>query len=170
MTTRAARLDWVRISLTLLGAGIAASFVWVVVAPIDLPWQHVDSTLTASATLEGRILTITGTTNLPDGAIVDYSFYREPYDPTIPDGGTAAVMAGTFEFAADVSEWTPGAATAYLSFSCNYGAEQPVAITGRVGRDCEHLSGDAVYVDSPGDPKQLLIHVEFVVPPNLSQQ
>jgi hypothetical protein len=75
-----------------------------------------------------------------------------------------AVRGGAFAFDADVTTLASGSAEADVAFSCNYGTVQPDHVTEVVGGQCEHLGGGQVYVDSPGDTKQLFVPVKFAVP------
>jgi hypothetical protein len=164
VSTGAQRLRFVTIGLGLLLVALAGYAAWLLVSPIDLPWQRVDSSFDAAAAVDGQRLTVSGLTNLPDGSVVDYYFWREPMDDSLPDGGHAVVADGAFRFAADLSGWPPGPAHAEITFGCNWGTEQPTHVTDLLGGSCEHLAGERVYVDSPGDPKQLLVTVDFKVP------
>ena len=108
---------------------------------------------------------MTGTTNLPEGSLLDWSLYQEWSLGTVdPPAGQVAVQGGAFAFDADLTTLTSGSAEADVTFSCNYGTVQPDHVTDVVGGQCEHLGGEQVYVDSPGDSKQLFVPVMFAVP------
>ena len=103
-------------------------------------------------------------TDLPDGSYIDWYLWRESIDNNDWPSGHTAVQFGVFSFDADLTGWPSGAATAEVSFSCDWGTAQPKQVTDVVGEHCEHLGGEQVYVDSPGDPKQLFVPVAFTVP------
>ena len=107
---------------------------------------------------------MTGSTDLPDGSVLNYYFDRAPFDPAMPDGADLVVTRGAFQFTADLRSWRPGAADVYVEFGCWGEGSQPADVMKLVGSACEHLVGDQVYVDSPGDPKTLSTKVGFTVP------
>jgi hypothetical protein len=146
----------------LLSLGIIG---WVVAGPISLPFQGMSGTLQASSAIDGHDLHVRGTTNLPDGSIIDWYLYRAVLPDSIePPAGQATVSSGAFAFNADLTDWPSGPAEAWLSFSCDWGTVQPKAATDVAGEHCEHLRGERVYVDSPGDSKQLAARVSISVP------
>jgi hypothetical protein len=147
-----------------LVAAAVAYVAWTFVSPIDMPFQRADRSMHMTAQVNGRSLRVTGTTDLPDGALVDWYLSRGLVDDNELPSGHIAVRSSSFSFGADLSGWPSGTATAEVSFSCDWGTVQPRQVTDLVGEHCEHLSGAQVYVDSPGDPKQLFVPVDFTVP------
>ena len=154
----------VTIGLVVLMASTFAYFAWTLISPIDLPLQWVEKSMQMTSRVDGRILRVTGTTDLPDGSFIDWYLWREPIGNNDWPSGTATVRSGAFSFDANLDGWPSGGATAEVSFSCDWGTAQTKQVTDIVGEHCEHLGGDQVYVDSPGDPKQLFVPVEFTVP------
>lgn len=154
----------VTIGLVMLVASMFAYMAWVLVWPIALPFQRIDRSMQMTGQVDGQTLHITGTTNLPDGAFIDWYLWRESIDNDEWPSGQVAVQSGAFSFDADLAGWPPGVAKAEVSFSCDWGTAQPKQVTDLVGEHCEHLDGEQVYVDSPGDSKQLFVPVEFIVP------
>jgi hypothetical protein len=136
---------------------------WAFVSPIDLPFQRVDRSIQLTAQMIGQTLRVTAATDLPDGAFVDWYLWRDSIDDSDWPSGNAQVRSGAFGFEADLAGWPPGAAKAEVSFSCDWGTVQPKHVTDLVGEHCEHLGGEQVYVDSPGDPKQLFGPVDFTI-------
>ena len=160
--TRLFRL--VAVGLVAFAASVLGYMVWVVVSPIDLPFQRVDRSMQLAARVDGQTLSVTGTTDLPDGAVIDWDLWREPVDDIEWPSGEAVVRSGAFSFNADLAGWRSGNAVVEASFSCDWGATaQPKQVTELVGEHCEHLGGEQVYVDSPGDPKQLFVSTGFFV-------
>jgi len=153
----------VAIALVAAVASMVAFVVWVLVSPIDLPFQHVDATIQMTPRVDGHTVHVTGTANLPDGSLIDWYLWRETLRSK-PPAGQVVVNHGAFAFDADVSGWAAGPAQAQVSFSCNYGTVQPKSVTEVVGGECEHLASEQVYVDSPGDSKQLFVWVRFTLP------
>jgi hypothetical protein len=164
MRNQARAIRLVTIGLVVLLATMFAYFAWVLVSPIDLPFQRVDRSMQITSRVEGQTLHVTGTTDLPDGAFIDWYLSRGFVDYNELPSGHVAVRSGAFSFEANLAGWPPGAATAEVSFSCDWGSVQPKLVTDVLGEHCEHITGDQVYVDSPGDPKQLFVPVEFAVP------
>lgn len=140
---------------------------WAVVGPISLPFQSSSGTLDASAAIDGHELHVTGTTNLRDGSIVDWSVDRAklPDDIERP-AGQVAVASGSFASDSDLTNWPSVTAVAWISFSCDWDSVQPKVAYDVAGEHCEHLRGERVYVDPPGDSKQLVARVTFSVPYN----
>jgi len=160
--TRATR--YLTIGLIVLVGAAVAYVAWTFVSPIDLPFQRAYRSMHMTATVDGQTLRVAGTTDLPDGAFIDWYLWRDSGDDTEWPAGNAQVRSGTFAFEADLAGRPPGAATAEVSFSCDWGTVQSTQVTDLVGEHCEHLGGEQVYVDSPGDPKQLLVPIDVAVP------
>jgi hypothetical protein len=157
--------DLVTVALVVVVVASVALVAWVFASPIDLPFQRINATIEASAKIDGHTVRVTGTTNLPDGSLLDWSLDQERYfSADYPPAGQVAVQGGAFAFDADLTKLESGSAEADVTFSCNYGTVQPDHVTGVVGDQCEHLGGEQVYVDSPGDSKQLFVPVKFAVP------
>lgn len=142
----------------LAAAAVGYAFLWFI-GPLDFPWQRVSATMSIEATVDGDTVRVNGMTDLPDGALIDYWFWR---DDAINEGPTGAteVVNGRFTFAHDVSGLRRGPWEIYASFSTAWGSTQPTNVTDVFGSEGQHLVGPQVYVDSPGDPKQLLISVQ----------
>jgi hypothetical protein len=164
MQNQARAMRLVTIGLVVIVVLLFAYVAWLLVSPIDLPVQRVDRSIQMTAQVDGRILRVSGTTNLPDGARIDWYLWRESIDTNDWPSGSVAVESGAFSFEAVLDGWPTGTGTAEVSFSCDWGSPQPRHVTDLVGEHCEHLGGQQVYVDSPGDPKQLFVPVEFTVP------
>jgi len=155
----------VEVALLVVVVGSLAAVAYAVLGPIDLPFQHVNARIDATSQIDGHTVRVTGTTNLPDGSLLDWSLYQQSYNGAdYPPSGQVAVQGGAFAFDADLTKLGSGSAEADVTFSCNYGTVQPDHVTDVVGDQCEHLGGDRVYVDSPGDSKQLYLPVTFAVP------
>jgi hypothetical protein len=135
----------------------------VFIGPIDLPWQRVAATMQLERVVERNSVRIVGITDLPDGALVDYYYWR---DDAINEGpvGVVEVKDGRFSFEDEVSGLRPGKWTIQASFSTLWGPQQPKHITDVFGSEGEHLAGPQVYVDSPGDAKQIVASTEVEVP------
>jgi len=151
--------------LLLLWAGLigvltllAGYVIWVFVSPIDLPFQNVTATIQVTSTVEGHTVHVSGTTDLPDGAVIGYYWWHDIDTVATIPGGLVTVADGRFAFVSDLSAWPAGTATAYISFGVNSTENiQPKPVVDRFGSQGEHLGGPQVHVDSPGDPKQLLV-------------
>ena len=109
---------------------------------------------------------VTGTTTLPDGAVL-YCWFEHESRALENIGGSAPVQDGRFSFATDLSAWPSGRVTLWVEFSIadanDGGNEQPPDVVALFGSEGEHLEGPQVYVDSPGDPKQLYTTVAFTL-------
>jgi hypothetical protein len=134
----------------------------------DLPSGQVEATLHPAVSVEGRSVRVTGTTDLPDGAVIDFYYWHEldsVNDRNDSHGSDATVRSGTFEFETDLTDWPGGTVTMIATFSVAWGTEQPQVVLDRFGSKGERLAGPQVHVDSPGDPKQLLVTATFELPP-----
>jgi hypothetical protein len=147
------------IGLALVAIVITGYGLLAFIGPVDFPWQGVSATMQLDAKVDGDTVRVNGTTDLPDGALIDYWFWR---DDAINEGpaGAAEVGDGRFSFARDVSGLKRGQWEIQASFSTAWGSTQPKTVTDLFGSEGEHLAGPQVYVDSPGDPKQLLVSVQ----------
>ena len=155
----------VTVVVGILALSSFAFLAWVVVSPIALPFQRVNATIRMTSIVDGQTMRVTGATNLPDGSLIDWDIDQESFmGPPDPPAGQVAVQGGAFAFDADLTPLVSGSARVEVWFSCNYGTAQPARVTAIVGDSCEHLGGEQVYVDSPGDAKQLLAPIEFAVP------
>jgi hypothetical protein len=161
------QLRRVLVIVAVLGIVAIAWFAFALISPIDLPFQRVEAAIHPRVTVEGATAHVTGTTTLPDGAVINYYYSHEldaVNDRNEPHAGTATVHDGRFVFSADLSDWPAGTVTLYTEFSVAWGVEQPADVVARFGSEGEHMAGPQVYVDSPGDPKMLLVPVEFDLP------
>lgn len=151
----------VAVSAVLALGWVAFLLVW----PIDLPFQRVEATITPHVSTEGMTVRVEGTTTLPDGAVINYYYWHADEAVNLRNdgahGGLTTVRDGRFAFSSDLSDWPAGDITLVTEFSVGWGIEQPQDVIARFGSEGEHLAGPQVYVDSPGDPKKLLVPVEF---------
>jgi hypothetical protein len=146
--------------VTALGVYLAI----LLIGPFDFPWQRVIATIVLEPPVVGKTtVRITGSTSLPDGSLIDYHYWR---GDAINEGpaGVAEVKDGGFSVEDDISTLRPGKWTVELSFSAAWGSEQPSHVMDLFGSEGEHLAGPQVYVDSPGDPKQLLVTTDVDIP------
>mgnify|MGYP003350348568 CR=1 FL=1 len=150
---------------TVLGLLVLGWFgIWPFISPIDLPFQRVEATITPRVTVEGKTIRVEGATSLPDGAVIGYYYWHS--DEAVNDRndshpGTATVRHGRFGFTTDLSDWPEGDVTLLAEFAVGGDWEQPPEVVARFGSQGEHLSGPQVDIDSPGDPKRLLVPVMF---------
>lgn len=115
---------------------------------------NVTVALSVHPVLAGRLLTIEGTTDLPDGAKIGWAVRHHLSDPG-PDsdprwliGDAATVDAGRFRVVTDLTPWPWGSIT--LSTTFEPGPEQPAVVRATFGDNGERLRGTAVYEDSGG--------------------
>jgi hypothetical protein len=147
-----------------LGVLAIAWLGFALISPLDLPFQRVEATMTPRVSVAGTTARVEGTTTLPDGAVIYYEYWHADDAVTAPDdahGGTATVRDGRFAFSTDLSDWPAGRVTRYTAFRVGWGFEQPQDVVALFGSEGEHMSGPQVYVDSPGDPKVLVVLVDF---------
>ncbi len=148
------RIRPITVALGVLVVGLTGYVGLLFIGPIDLPSQRVTATMQLAASVDGDTVRVVGTTDLPDGALIDYWFWR---DDAINGGpiGVTEVRGGTFSFEHEVSGLRRGRWDIEASFSTMWGSEQSRHVTDLFGAEGEHLAGPQVYVDSLGDAKQL---------------
>lgn len=101
--------------------------------------------LTVTAQQQNKQLRISGTTNLPDGAIVAFEVAATDLNVNEFADGTATVGGGRFSSSVDVSEWPSGNVEVWAAFQTVLGhGEQPQAILDRYGKFGEKLTGPNV--------------------------
>lgn len=151
------------IVLTVVVVAMVGYLTLALIGPIDLPWQRVTATMQLEPTVDGTRVRVLGTTDLPDGAVIDYWFER---DDVINEGpvGAVEVRDGRFAFEHDMTDQRRGRWDIQASFSTVWGSQQPRHINDLFGAQGEHLAGPQVYVDSPGDEKQLLVTTSVILP------
>jgi hypothetical protein len=154
-------------TVVVLGLGAIATIVAIgffIGQFVDLPLFQQQATMHPRAEVRGRTVNVAGTTDLPDGAIINYYFVHEQdaVNGNAPPGGLATVRDGLFEFETHLPPaWPSGKVTLYCLFGISWEVEQPKAVVDRFGSRGERLAGPQVYVDSPGDDKQLLATAEL---------
>lgn len=106
-----------------------------------------------AASLAGRLLTIEGTTDLPDETIISWDVWHELADPNLPAsdprwevGGEATVSSSRFQAVTDLAGWPPGSITVWTAFEP--GRDQPAGVRATFGDNGERLEGMGVYDDS----------------------
>jgi len=109
--------------------------------------------LTLDASLEGNDLTISGTTGLPDGALLGYAVRHEQMaiDTETPEWmlfteGAVTISDGRFRTVVDASALDPGEFAVSVAFTVDLpkGASQPDEVLERFGQRCEKLNGPNV--------------------------
>jgi hypothetical protein len=133
--------------LGVLGYGAAVA-LGITRIPINL----IETSIAISTSLDGRILTISGTTTLPDGAVVDCETWHESEDDGLGSGeyhtvDVVTIHSGALMCRADLTGWPTGTVRASARF---LPWDQPAAIVDRYGYRGERLSGSEVYQDSDG--------------------
>jgi hypothetical protein len=176
-----------RVAATVLVAAVlflAGALVYYLLAPISLPWQRSEAHLTVSADVAAGVVHAHGTTDLPDGARLDYSFVPHaeirqgvigarpaslpPGAVTIPAhqlGGDTQVEHGAFAFDADLHGWPQGAVVFTVTFAVGPQYPQPPQVVSRFGVDGEHLAGPQVFADFPGARNKMYVTTEVQLAP-----
>jgi hypothetical protein len=130
------------------------------------PWlTGTDPQLCLNAQVSQRQLTISGTTSLPDRAVLtlwaedygtSYGEYWQTETVAIP------VSGGAFRWTFDVSSWGAGTVTANVQF--RIGPGQPPQVVDRYGSNGEHIVGPDVELDfRAGDPPPRTVKVSVDV-------
>ena len=176
-----------RVAAAVLVAALLFLFgalAYYLLSPISLPWQRSEAHLTVSADVAAGLVHVHGTTDLPDGARLDYSFvpYAEirqgvvgarpaslpPDAVNIPAhqlGGDAQVEHGAFSFDADLRGWPQGPVVFTVTFAVGPEYPQPPQVVSRFGADGERLAGPHVHADSPGARNKMYVTTEVQLAP-----
>ena len=146
------------VALLLLG-GLAE---WLV------DWRQIgppSAAVSFEPTINGKSVTISGVTDLPDGTILDWELIRGTYArseiATLISFDSVIVTGGRFTATTNGGPFRPGT---ILSVGVRFhpGIGQPAATVERFGPNGEHLRGAGV-LDASGSPV-LLVTRELVAP------
>jgi hypothetical protein len=163
---RIRQLVWVAVGLALAGA--------LILAPRLIGGIGATATMNLETSVNGHTVTLKGSTDLPDGAVVAVELVqtaeweRDAADGTAPDPSTSrwvldqVVTVSDGEFTADFSPagWPSGHLGAYAYFWVDPG--QPPAVIERFGSDGSGLRGpDVVDLDDRGPTIELERTVEI---------
>lgn len=118
-------------------------------APSFTPFQGQSVHLTLSASLIGDLLTIEGTTDLPNRTILMYKVSPVAPDPISTDA-TVAVLDGRYAAQVDLSGWPSGTVEVWVGFQMflSNGQTQPQEVIERYGERGEYLYGENVTENS----------------------
>lgn len=151
---------------------IAARVIWVIVGLAVVSCNGAPpTTLSISHTIENRVLDVTGSTNLPDGAVIDVRLVQlESFDAAASDqrGSTiplvrdrfAKVGAGAYAVSVDLSSWPAG--TVELLGIFRIDSSQPTSIVAAYGANGERLSGESL-IESTSDGRYLEVSDQFAL-------
>jgi hypothetical protein len=138
--------------------------------------------LVVTPTVRGTVLSVDGSTDLPDGTLMRVNIWHEVLDEALNEVGRngtdvnladprmayevdqqPVVIAGRFRVISDLSAWPRGQITIWTGFEPS--PDQPPATVARFGANGERLGGPGVtYDNSDGVPR--LVDIQTVaVPP-----
>jgi hypothetical protein len=148
---------------SVLGAKAGAEVIMGQCAPQWL--TGTDPQLCLDAHITAHQLTVSGTTSLPDGAIVEVwaeDFGTSYGDHWLSQTTVMTVSGGSFGGTFDLSSWGAGTVTVNALVKMETG--QPAAVVDRYGPRGERLAGPDVQLDySSGDPPGQAVQVSTVV-------
>jgi hypothetical protein len=120
-----------------------------------------DPQLCLNARISRRTLVVSGSTSLPDGAVVQVwaedfgTAYNEHWNTDTVD---LTVVGGSFGRGFDLSDWGAGTVTVTAFFEI--GSKQPAEVIDRYGANGERLAGPEVKLDMyGGDPPPRAVQV-----------
>ena len=116
--------------------------------------QHEPHLLIESHLVNGELV-VQGTTDLPDGALLQYNVWHAR-DDIEGDYGELSVSDGRFDFKTDVSRWPAGEVKVQVAFSA--GPFQPEPVIAEFGVHGEKLGGPHVEDDS-GRPTMKVLEI-----------
>lgn len=154
-------LRWILVLLVLGAAVVILPFgAWIGGQVLYGLLPDVDTHITASPRLDGHNANVTGETNLPDGAVIAYSFFvPDSADATSVDG-TATVQGGRFAVSADLSKLPAGQPSVDLTFGVGWDVDQPLNVVLVYGPYGERLAGDQVWSDSGDNLLEVTVSLE----------
>ncbi len=118
------------------------------IGDMPMPFTEVNASMDTSAILLGTDIHVVGTTDLFDGAVIDYDVWLVGgQDLTHDVGGRTVVRGGQFGYDADVSGWPAGCVRIRTRFNVDTDG-QPAEAVDRFGQSGSRLSGPDVYNDS----------------------
>jgi hypothetical protein len=140
-----------KIVFILLALGVAISGLWVT----GFLTPKTSVALDVAATLAGRVLTIAGTTDLPDGTVISVEVCHAQADPNLANSdlrwivdAQVPVSGGKFKVDQDLAGWPPGNITIWTAFEP--GQDQPASVQATFGDEGARLGGAGFYEDSDG--------------------
>jgi hypothetical protein len=154
--TQAGEIQPIGVVAIVLVIGLAAIVLWPVLTIFDLPFNQVQVSIQPAATIRGANVHVTGTTNLPDGAVV--VCYLATEDGQVGNQQQATVAGGGF--AADLP--LAAATSGTLEADCRFGtawAVQPKNVVDLVGSNGERMAGPQVFREGLTTPKELFASV-----------
>jgi hypothetical protein len=114
--------------------------------PTDRPGTE-SVTLTVNAKQQAQQVLVSGTTNLPDGALLEYRLSTAVGTTPAKDApGTATVSGGAYSVSVDVSGWPNGSMDVWVAFKCDSTEGQPDAIVAQYGTLCSRVAGPNVTI------------------------
>ena len=108
--------------------------------------------------LDGRMLTVSGETTLPDGALVDIAVSSDDFVSEQPSAQRASVNGGKFEATFDLSRRRSGSVTATAALHL---AGQPATVALSYGTDGHALTGPTALADGSDGGRSLLATLHF---------
>jgi hypothetical protein len=157
-------LVWVSIGTALAWVSLSA-IVQPLARLLDLPnVNRVPVSIALKATVDGRTVHVEGTTDIPDGAEV-FIYAAKNRSEQYLSTASVRVVQGRFATDLDLSSWPPGPVEVEAWFGVFEEYDQPAHVIERYGSEGELMIGPQVYVDSPGDPKELWAQTTVVLEP-----
>jgi hypothetical protein len=160
--------------LASVAIGIGASAL-LILGPAALARAGATASLDLSATADGGTVVVHGTTDLPDGVVIDVrvvqldEWERENDDGVAADAetspwvidGQAVVEDGAFDLTLSIDEWPGGSGGAAAYFFVD--SRQPADVVERFGVDGSGLRGPEA-VEYPDYGTALEVHRSFEIP------
>jgi hypothetical protein len=130
-----------RSSAVLLSLGL---LVWGCAGPA------LDARLDIAAAVNGSRITVSGSTNLPDGARIFVYVWHQDESLQVDSENLVPVVGGRYTVEVDLGGWPPGMAHATAAFLLDGYGPQPSHVLAAVGDFGERLGGPQVRDDEFG--------------------
>jgi hypothetical protein len=103
--------------------------------------------------LQAQIVLITGTTNLKDGAVLNYEVQHERYPSNLKSNlfadGNLVVNGGKYSGTVNVARWPPGKITVWIGFQ-TFVPKQPAWVKAQFGDTGQEMQGPTVKLAGKG--------------------
>jgi hypothetical protein len=160
------RGSWIRTGL--LGLALVASGVVIFGKGLFLDTRPANVALTVGAEVQGYLLVVTGTADLPDGTVLDVSVVAWEGIGAAKQVKSSAerdvrIEGGKYEETWNVFGWLPADSILVMTTLHPVAAGQPAALADRFGSKGESLAGPGAGVD-PDGTRYYQISIEIPAP------
>ena len=139
---------------------VACSYVW-----LGNPFRSepANAVITIEVQVDGEVLTVGGTTDLPDGTILKVTAADVRIESYHGTDSLVNVAGGRYQASLGISGWRPGQILVGAGFAPGYPGQPPEVVT-RFGAMGEQLTGPQVHQDWDRGDRSLDAWTNVVLP------